>query len=259
MTLRTETLFGTEDKVEIALERIRTFEPTEGYYVAFSGGKDSCVILDLVKRAGVKFDAHYNLTTVDPPELVHFIRREHPEVEVHKPERTMWELIRHKGFPPTRTIRYCCSELKERGGAGRMVLTGVRWAESARRANRTMVEQCLKSKHKTYLHPIIDWSDGDVWNYIISRKLAYCRLYDEGWTRIGCVMCPMGGSGRQRRDSLRWPKIAEAYRRACVRAVESGKANERNWNWKNGDEMYEWWLSGEGRTDEDDDQGVLFE
>ena len=87
--LKDTTLFGEVDKVAIAIQRIKSFEPKEGYYVAFSGGKDSCVVLDLVKRAGVKFDAHYNLTTVDPPELVRFVKDKHPEVEINKPPKSM--------------------------------------------------------------------------------------------------------------------------------------------------------------------------
>ena len=116
--LKELTLEGEIDKVQIAINRLKLHEPPEGYYVAFSGGKDSCVILDLVKRAGVKYDAHYNLTTVDPPELVQFIRREYPEAWEHrnKPEKSMWDLIVQKRMPPTRLVRYCCQYLKE-GGA----------------------------------------------------------------------------------------------------------------------------------------------
>ena len=68
------TLFGVYDKVETAIQRLRVFEPPEGYYLAFSGGKDSQCIYHLCKEADVRFDAHYSLTTVDPPEAVYFIR-----------------------------------------------------------------------------------------------------------------------------------------------------------------------------------------
>ncbi len=76
-------LFGTvRDKVKIAQERLKAFEPSEGYYVADSGGKDSACVLALCKMAGVRFDSHYNITTVDPPELVKFVREAHPETEL---------------------------------------------------------------------------------------------------------------------------------------------------------------------------------
>lgn len=84
-------LYGEVDKVDRAMARLRLHEPPEGYYVAFSGGKDSCVVLDLCRRAGVKHDAHYNVTTVDQPELVNFIRECYPEAwrGRNKPLKTM--------------------------------------------------------------------------------------------------------------------------------------------------------------------------
>ena len=129
------------DKVETAIQRLKAFEPEEGYYVAFSGGKDSQCVYHLCEMAGVKFDAHYALTTVDPPELVYFIREHYPDawagrVQQYKDGKpvTMWNLIASHTIPPTRKARYCCAELKEPGGKGRIVVTGVRWAESPNRA-----------------------------------------------------------------------------------------------------------------------------
>ncbi len=103
-----------DDMVDTAIARIREFCPPEGYYVAFSGGKDSIVVKDLVLRAGVKHELHFNLTTVDPPELFRYIRTHHPDVIWHRPEKTMWQLIVERRMPPTRKVRYCCEELKEK-------------------------------------------------------------------------------------------------------------------------------------------------
>lgn len=128
-----------QDKVEKAIKRLKTYEPPEGYYLCFSGGKDSVVIKALADMAGVKYDAHYNISSVDPPELVRFIKEQHPDVIMEHPKDkdgnviTMWNLIPKKSMPPTRVVRYCCAYLKETGGKGRLKVTGVRWAESTRR------------------------------------------------------------------------------------------------------------------------------
>ncbi|MBQ1577304.1 MAG: hypothetical protein IIZ83_10110 [Oscillospiraceae bacterium] len=108
------------DKVAMSIKRLKQFEPDDGYYLAFSGGKDSVVIKRLAKMAGVKFDAHYNVTSVDPPELVRFILDEHKDVSFDIPHDadgnpiTMWNLIPKKLMPPTRLGRYCCAELTGR-------------------------------------------------------------------------------------------------------------------------------------------------
>lgn len=134
------------EKEKIAIERLKMFEPNanqEPYYLAYSGGKDSDTILILAQLAGVRFEAVNNHTTVDAPETVRYIRSK-GIVKVEYPERTMWQLIVDKLMPPTRLIRYCCAELKERGGDGRRVVTGVRWAESIKRKENADVVKFLK-------------------------------------------------------------------------------------------------------------------
>ena len=95
---------------------------------------------------GVKHDIVNNHTTVDAPETVRYIRSI-PNVQIDYPKMTMWDLIVKKGMPPTRLMRYCCEELKERGGAGRVKITGVRWAESnSRKENAGLVRIIGKPK-----------------------------------------------------------------------------------------------------------------
>lgn len=249
-----------EAKVNKSIERLKAFEPTEGYYLAFSGGKDSVVCKKLCDMAGVKYEAVYRVTSVDPPELVRFIRDQHPDVRREVPidkdgkPITMWSLIRKKHIMPLRTARYCCSELKEGGGDGRMVITGVRWAESPKRRDnqgqvtimtkkpikaledsedfratnrgglilindnaesRKMVEQCYV-RHRTTVNPIIEWEDADIWEFIRENHIPYCSLYDEGFKRLGCIGCPLTTQKNREAEFKRWPKYELAYKKAMA-------------------------------------------
>lgn len=251
------TFFGEVDKVKIAIDRLKQFEPEEGYYLAFSGGKDSVTIKALADMAGVKYEAHYNLTTVDPPELVRFIKDKHPDVIIDKPEKTMWQLIVENGTPPTRLMRYCCRVLKEGGGAGRRVLTGVRWAESNQRKGRRMVEVCMKDDTKTFLHPIIDWTDAEVWEFIKGYKVPYCELYDQGYKRLGCIMCPMKGTRGMLRDAEQYPKYYQAYMRAFARMVVALKERGREIQYKTAEDVMHWWIYNPPK--QDPDQTTMFE
>lgn len=259
--LRENTLFGEVDKVQIAIDRLREYEPPEGYYLAYSGGKDSDTILALAKMAGVKFDAHYQLTTVDPPEVVQHIKR-HPEVQIHRPDITMWQLIVKKHMPPTRVARYCCHSLKEQGGVGRVVMTGVRKQESYKRSKRELYERATKKKDTMFLNPIIDWLDSDVWEFIRTFQIPYCSLYDEGFRRLGCIGCPMSGSKGQEKEFARWPKYKEAYIRAFQRMVDGKDQSSFRVKWNSGQDVFDWWVGSSGRggvSQCDDDQSVLFE
>ena len=139
MSLIDYNLFGKIDKVQMAIDRLKAFEPEEGYIVADSGGKDSTCIVALAKMAGVKHQAVYNVTTVDPPELVRFVKTKHPDTRMeisHDKDGnalSMWNLIPTYKIPPTRKIRYCCEALKESQNKGRVTVTGVRRAESSNR------------------------------------------------------------------------------------------------------------------------------
>lgn len=275
----TENAIETYDKVAESIRYLQSFEPAEGYYLAFSGGKDSCVLKALADMAGVKYDAHYNVTSVDPPELVRFVREKHSDVVFDVPHDvmidedgnekeyavTMWNLIPKKLMPPTRLKRYCCEHLKEHGGDGRVVLTGVRKAESVRRARdrslvnvgskkegrrfntdndeaRDMVETCYKRGRVT-VNPIIEWTDDDVWEFIRAYNVPYCVLYDMGYKRLGCIGCPMTSHAAE--EIERYPKIKDAYLRAFGRMIEARKKRglpvKGKCDWSTPEKVMDWW------------------
>jgi len=260
-----QSVISVRSKALIAMERLRRFEPEDGYWLAFSGGKDSQAIYHLATEAGVGFEAHYNLTTVDPPELVRFIRQQYPEVAVDRPELSMWELIVKEKCPPTRLIRYCCRHLKERGGTGRTLITGVRWQESNNRSNRRgLVELNMAPKDAVIIcsdgpavegiyratpivtehiiNPIIDWSTGEVWQYLAGLGVPHCCLYDEGFKRIGCVGCPQQGAKGMTRDFERWLKYRASYVRAFDRMLANRRRNGLATNWETGEDVMRWWI-----------------
>lgn len=278
------------DKVEVAIMRLKTFEPPEGYYLAFSGGKDSVVCKALCDMAGVKYDAHYNITSVDPPELVQFVKTFHDVKREHQYWKsdgkhhkagdpiTMWNLIAEKTMPPTRLARYCCQHLKEGSGHDRFVITGVRHAESTARGNRGGVEVGDKSsrsdrreridpdnpdqemihicqmKKQRILNPIIDWTDDEVWEFIREYNVPYCKLYDEGYKRLGCIGCPMGSPEHRQNELNRFP----TYKRAYLKAFEKMLANKKEpdeekmgksysgkqyvINWVDANAVLNWWI-----------------
>ena len=271
------------DKVENSIKWLRSFEPPEGYYLAFSGGKDSCVLKELADMAGVKYDAHYSVTSVDPPELVRFIKEYHPDVAFDFPREdpddpdspviTMWSLIPQKKMPPTRIARYCCEKLKEGCGEGRITLTGVRWDESIRRKtnrhlvditkssrriylvndneeSRREVENCYRLR-KTVINPIIDWLDEDVWEFIEERSLPYCELYDRGYKRLGCIGCPMNSNAAAGLEA--YPKYKEMYLRAFQRMIDSRKVKGLKCiaDWSTPEKVMDWWLNKSDKYDED--------
>ena len=229
------------NKIETAIEVIRQ-NATEPYYVCDSGGKDSDVLVDLVmNRAQVPADYHYNVSPIDPTENYHFLKTFHPFTQWEFLAKHFWQMVDKKGLP-TRRSRWCCEVIKEGGGSGRITLTGIRWAESAKRSQRCMIEPDRKDKTKRLFHPIICWSDAEVWEYIRIFNLPYNPLYDRGWKRIGCIGCPM--SNNQLRELATYPKTGYLWKEHARIFFESHPDNKTNTALKTPENFWNLWLSG---------------
>lgn len=247
-----------EQKIKTAIELIRHYEPMaldlseDGYYVAFSGGKDSIVMERLFKLAGVKYASWYNNTTIDPPELVRFIKREYPEVRWNNPRKHLiYKMADKSNGPPTRIARWCCEIYKEQGGKNAFKAIGVRAEESPRRKGAWRDVTIDRKTKKPIICPIIHWTERDVWKFISQQKMAYCSLYDEGFTRLGCVGCPMGGPKGQARDFARWPHYEKLWRRGFDSYWQRWKGVPRRdggerWieKMQTVDDLWNWWVSG---------------
>jgi phosphoadenosine phosphosulfate reductase len=195
-----------DNMVEESIAFIREHEPQEGYYVGFSGGKDSIVTLELTRMAGVKHQAFISITGVDPPELYAFVKEHYPDVTKLYPKRSFWAGIR-VNTPPMRVARWCCDELKKNPAAKvplKHRLLGIRAEESNARKQRGSIST-FPSGQVIY-KPIFNWLEWHVWDFIDERKLAYPSLYDEGFNRIGCVVCPFLSRPKMMQHRARWPK-----------------------------------------------------
>ena len=240
-----QQLLSGVTQVQEAINFLRLHEPKDGYYLAFSGGKDSVIIYDLAKKAGVKFDAHYSMTTIDPPEVMQFIRENYSDVIWERPKMSFFKLIEKEKMLPTRKFRFCCRTLKEIGGKGRVVITGIRKHESRFRMQRKDFEESNRIKGKFFCNPILEWSTSDVWQYIKENNLKYCSLYDQGKTRIGCLFCPMQGKRGMEYDRVHYPKYYRALLRAIQRMLNHIHKDGGEWvHGKNPEEVWKWWIGG---------------
>ncbi len=255
-------------KIDMAIDLLQTYEndalrlSDDGYWLAFSGGKDSVVIKELAKMAGVKFHSVYNVTTIDPPELVRFIKEHHQDVEWNRPDVPLLiRLIENPAGPPTRFVRWCCSEYKEAGGRGFGRVIGVRSEESVRR--RDMWEYFIADRKSKgfFVCPVLHWTTAQIWAFIKLFNLPYCSLYDEGYKRLGCVGCPFGGAKQIQRDFKRWPRFEHVWRKAIIKYYDNwhgiptrfGKPRWFEGVANSGEELFEWWKSGKKKEEDSDD------
>ena len=192
------------------IERIKYHtKNSDAIKLAFSGGKDSIVILDLAVRTKINFTAEYSNTTIDPAGTAAFIRKYYPNVKHKLPPKSFYKLVQEKGLP-NRYQRWCCALLKENSNKGYdTVITGVRRAESNRRSKYPILGN---RKNITELRAIIDWSKKDVLDYIAKYKLPMIKYYSEPYsmTRLGCVMCPLATSHQMIIEAQLFPKNVKA-------------------------------------------------
>lgn len=274
-------------KEQKAIERLKLFEPPDGYYLAYSGGKASDCIKILAQLSGVKFEAVHNLTTADAPETVQYIKSQ-PDVRIDKAydengdHVTMWNLIVKKLMPPTRLVRYCCSKLKERGGKHRVILTGVRWAESAKRLERAGTVNII-GKSKTTQKLAEDLGTGNrinrqggmildddndesrqmVEHCYMTRRVTVNPIVD--WTdedvweflrHYGCKSNPLYECGFKRigcigcpmagkhryTEFARYPIYKNNYIRAFDRMLEHRRELGLETSWETGLDVFRWWM-----------------
>ena len=236
-----------------------SYDPDHGYYLAFSGGKDSQCLYHIAQLAGVRFQAHMNLTSVDPPEVIRFVKTQYPDVQLIKPQRSIYQAAIDRQILPTMKVRWCCQEYKENAGAGKVTLIGIRHQESSRRAQRNEVEisnrkfsgtlqqldqyrnkrkasnsqisivnahgertlGCISGKETLLISPIIHWTERDVWDFLNALHIPHCILYDQGHTRIGCILCPMSSPLQKQKDIQRWPHVKRNWIKA-IKAIRNG-------------------------------------
>ena len=214
------------------LQTIQAAHPDDVIEIAYSGGKDSDVILQLAKEAGINYRAIYKNTTIDPPGTIAHVRA--MGVEILQPKQSFFKLVEQKGMP-NRIRRFCCEQLKEYKVLDVSVM-GVRRAESAKRAER--YQECTecryygcKKNHIEAVYPILEWSNDDVREFILNRGLTLAPVYyDTDGTlhierRLGCVGCPLKSRKKRLEDLKKYPNIVRAYARALrkYRQTHEGK------------------------------------
>ena len=205
-----------DKKVARAIRLLQSIPKNGPVEVSYSGGKDSDVILELAKMAGIDYRAIYKNTTIDPPGTIKHCREK--GVEILHPEKPFYEIVKENGAP-SMWYRVCCSHLKEYKVLERAI-QGIRRSESVKRKKRYHEpEECRKyksGKAKIY-YPILDWTDEDVVRFIEERGIKCHPLYyDEKGKfrverRLGCIGCPLSNQRERRERFKMYPKVLRRW------------------------------------------------
>lgn len=257
-----------QDKIKQSVALLRKVEPLalelnpqDGIYLAFSGGKDSQCIMELAKMAGVKFKAWYSVTGIDSPQNVRFIMENYPEVNFVHHRKNFLRLVEEKGLPMMNS-RFCCERLKENLGAGNVMIDGIRADESRKRAayaavmvrsrrkeniqkgrNRTYEEiaenqhRCIKGKDRIDIHPILEWSESDVWQFIAQQRIPYNPTYQK-LGRVGCMYCPYAS----RQQIVGYMEQYPLYYKRIMKAL--AVFLEKKPLFDTPEQYTDWWMSG---------------
>ena len=203
-------------KIDFAIKLLRSIPQDGPIELSYSGGKDSDVILELAKMAGIPFEAIYKNTTIDPPGTIAHCRED--GVKVIHPKTSFLKLVEQKGMP-SRFQRFCCQVLKEYKIHDRAI-QGIRRAESIKRAARYKEpEFCWVypkgDKVRVYL-PILEWKNEDVARFVEDRGIKCHPLYYDKdgkfdvKKRLGCLGCPLASERLRREMYVQHPKLLKA-------------------------------------------------
>ena len=227
-----------QKKVDFAIKLLRSIPTDEGpIELSFSSGKDSDVILELTKMAGIPYRAIYKNTTIDPAGTIAHAKE--MGAEVIRPKESFFQLVSKYGYPNSK-YRHCCSVLKEYKVCDRAI-QGIRRSESRNRAERYKEpEMCrvysAKEKVKVYL-PILEWTDQDVEEFIKERDIKCHPIYYRGGQfdvtkRLGCMGCPLKSKGKRIQEFKENPKLLKAWIRAGQKFYTSEKKVNQSINSK---------------------------
>ena len=228
-----------EKKVEQSIKLLRSIPQDKGDVIlAYSGGKDSDVCLELCKMAGIPFRAVYHSTTIDPPGTIKHVQDNN--VSITRPNKTFFALMRENGFP-SRYKRWCCRLLKEFYD-GDIIVQGIRASESKKRAKKYKEpEQCrvYDKKHKSRVYmPILYWTDEDIKEFVTERGVkCHTHNYRGGQfdvtQRLGCIGCPLQSSAKRIRQFKQYPKYVRLYIKNAQKWYDAHKGNGKTYKYDN--------------------------